>query len=615
MATNRENSATLSAAYRAATSSSKALTPQDMETLRRFWREARNRPVDVRGNTILHFLAVYGNVAALGALIQESLVGTEELGMKNEDGDTPLHKAARFGQKEAASIMFYADKNLALAANNLGETPLYVSAAAGEEEVFSMLALDASSESTLKRNDGCTILHAAVMHERYDVAMKILSLFPQLARMPNGRGMTALNVLATQPHSFRSASPFSFQVLGSMPIFFWQFFETTIYCCIPALFEVTIQDGSTVFAKRKRSPFIDYILSATSRSLYSLLYKLPILVSEQVMLARRLIEVDEWKPNHLRELQNSLLQATEHGITELVKEILQTHPEAAETWDANGRNILHIAAAVKNRFLYDYLVKNLVNKDSMLSDIDKQGNTIMHHAAKRGGEKTFPHGPLKQMSWSVLWFKRVQHSTHPSLWNRKNNNKDDKTQKTATEVFEEEHETLRKDAETTIRDLANYALVLATLLATINFAAVFTVPGGFDPDNGVPIFFKTKNLQLWRLLFFLGAALFASVFNIAGLLAILNTKFDFNDFYIGLPLKYTLVLLAMFFAIVFTTLACCQAFFLEKIADDNGTWYVILVVTLVILASFIAHVEVSGPFYSQGIYVLRHLFSYKSQFT
>nr|GMD73518.1 protein ACCELERATED CELL DEATH 6-like [Ipomoea batatas] len=610
MASNREDSATLSAAYRAATSSSKALPPHDTETLRRFWREARNRPVDIRGNTILHFLAVYGNVAALGALIQESLVRIEELGIKNDDGDTPLHKAARFGQKEAANIILSADINLAWAANILGETPLYVSAAAGEGEVFSMLARYDTSQSTLKRNDGCTILHAAIMHERYDVAMKILSLFPQLARMPNGSGITALNVLATQQHSFRSASPFRFQDLGTMPLYFWQLFETTIYCCIPALFEVTKQHGSTVFTKRKRWPFINCILSVTSISLYSLLYKLPILVSEQLMLARRLIELDEWKYYHLRELQNPLLQATKHGITELVKEILQTHPEAAETWDENGSNIVHIAAVVKNRFLYDYLMNNVVNKDSMLSDIDLKGNTVMHYAAKRGGHKTFAHGPLKQMSWAVLWFKRVQHCTHPSLWNWKNSDG-----KTATEVFEEEHYTLQNDAESTIRDLANYGLVLAILLATIDFAAVFTVPGGFDPDNGVPIFFKTKNLQLWRLLFFLGAALFASVFNIAGLLAILNTKFDFNDFYIGLPLKYTLVLLAMFFAIVFTTLACCQAFFLEKIADDNGTWYVILVVTLVIVASFIAHVEVSGPFYSQGIYVLRYLFSYKSQFT
>nr|GMD64487.1 ankyrin-3-like isoform X2 [Ipomoea batatas] len=514
MASNREDSATLSAAYRAATSSSKALPPHDMETLRRFWREARNRPVDIRGNTILHFLAVYGNVAALGALIQESLVSTEELGMKNDDGDTPLHKAARFGQKEAANIILSADINLAWAANILGETPLYVSAAAGEEEVFSMLARYDMSQSTLKRNDGCTILHAAVMHERY------------------GNGWLA-----------------------------------------------SIDD-----AKQR------HILA--------------------VMLARRLIELDEWKYYHLRELQNPLLQATKHGITELVKEILQTHPEAAEIWDENGSNIVHIAAVVKNRFLYDYLMNNVVNKDSMLSDIDLKGNTVMHYAAKRGGHKTFPHGPLKQMSWAVLWFKRVQHCTHPSLWNWKNSDG-----KTATEVFEEEHYTLQNDAESTIRDLANYGLVLAILLATIDFAAVFTVPGGFDQDNGLPIFLKNKHLQLWRLLFFLGAALFASVFNIAGLLGILNTKFDFNDFYIGLPLKYIVVLLGMFFASLFTILACCQALFLEKIADDNGTWYVILGVTVVIVTSLFGHVEVSGPFYSHGNYVLRHLFSYKSQFT
>ncbi|XP_031114015.1 uncharacterized protein LOC116017544 [Ipomoea triloba] len=608
MASNREDSATLSAAYRAATSSSKALPPHDMETLRRFWKEERNRPVDMRGNTILHFLAVYGNVAALGALIQESLqVSSEELGMKNDDGDTPLHKAARFGQKEAANIILSADINLAWAANILGETPLYVSAAAGEGEVFSILARYDTSQSTLKRNDGCTILHAAVMHERYDVAMKILSLFPQLARMPNGSGMTALNVLATQQHSFRSASPFRFQDLGTMPLYFWQLFETTIYCCIPALFEVTKQHGSTVFTKRKRWPFINCILRNGWLASIDDAKQRHILA---VMLARRLIELDEWKYYHLRELQNPLLQATKHGITELVKEILQTHPEAAETWDENGSNIVHIAAMVKNRFLYDYLMKNLVNKDSMLSDIDLKGNTVMHYAAKRGGHKTFPHGPLKQMSWAVLWFKRVQHCTHPSLWNLKNSDG-----KTATEVFEEEHYTLQNDAESTIRDLANYGLVLAILLATIDFAAVFTVPGGFDQDNGLPIFLKNKHLQLWRLLFFLGAALFASVFNIAGLLGILNTKFDFNDFYIGLPLKYIVVLLGMFFASLFTILACCQALFLEKIADDNGTWYVILGVTVVIVTSLFGHVEVSGPFYSHGNYVLRHLFSYKSQFT
>ncbi|XP_019199125.1 PREDICTED: ankyrin repeat domain-containing protein 6-like [Ipomoea nil] len=252
MASNREESATLlSAAYRAATSSSKALPPHDMETLGRFWKEARNRPVDIRGNTILHFLAVYGNVGALRALIQECVVSIEELGMMNNDGDTPLHKAARFGQKEAVHIMLSADMNLACAANILGETPLYVSAAAGEEQVFSILlsatvATYDPEHSTLKREDGCTILHAAVMNEHYDLAMEILSKFPKLACKPNGRGMTALNVLATHHHSFRSASPFSFQVLGTMPLFFWQLFETIIYCCKYFTFMLRVTSNVTI---------------------------------------------------------------------------------------------------------------------------------------------------------------------------------------------------------------------------------------------------------------------------------------------------------------------------------------------------------------------------------
>ncbi|KAF3648674.1 hypothetical protein FXO37_19326 [Capsicum annuum] len=231
-----------SAAYKAASSS--VVVQQSLQVLRDFWREEGVTPIDNRGDTILHFLAVNGNVA--GFEILEPNLSIKDLETRNNSGDTPLHEAARFGKKNMAERILRIEKDLVFVQNNLGETPLYVAAANGEKDVFAFLAKYDFSKLTMKRNDGKTILHATVAHDCYGLAIDIVNLYPELVNDRDNDSMTALDMLATKRFSFRSGSSYLFAEIGKTPSVPVQMIETIIYSCIPPRYkESKLGDNQT----------------------------------------------------------------------------------------------------------------------------------------------------------------------------------------------------------------------------------------------------------------------------------------------------------------------------------------------------------------------------------
>lgn len=175
-----------------------------------------------------------------------------------------------------------------------------------------------------------------------------------------------------------------------------------------------------------------------------------------------------------------------------------------------------------------------------------------------------------------FFVKRVKYCVHPRLWTVKDNKN-----MTAKELFDKNHSNVCIEAEKTIKDLGNPALILSTLLCTINFAAVFTVPGGFDQESGIPILLKKpQRSDLWMLMFFLGAALYDSVFTMGTVLSILLSKFDSDDFYIALPVKFCTVLISVYYATAFTVLGCVQALNVENIFMDKDVWWLVFLLLL-----------------------------------
>lgn len=123
--------------------------------------------VNQGGDTVLHFLAIKGDVCAFRALVEQGLVSIEALRIKNNvKGHTALHEAVRYGHKDIAEIMLMQDRDLVFMGDYAGETPLYVAAKFRKDEVFRLLE-DCGSDCFAKRNDGRTVLHAAIDGEHY----------------------------------------------------------------------------------------------------------------------------------------------------------------------------------------------------------------------------------------------------------------------------------------------------------------------------------------------------------------------------------------------------------------------------------------------------------------
>ncbi|CDP05520.1 unnamed protein product [Coffea canephora] len=579
MASSRfnEDRSNRSAAYRAVLEGKK----QSVETFRSFWREEGVKPLDKRGDTVLHFLAIYGNVNAFRLLLQDGLVTSENLKAKNVNGDTGLHEAARFGHKDVAEIMLRTEKDLASESNKLGETPLFVAAACGKKEVFSLLE-KYIGDCMMRRNDGCTILHAAVIGECYSLAIGILESYPDLAGKRNEKGKTALHLLAAKPESFRSGSTYTLKDLGRKSLIPLHILRTIIYWCTPVLYKESQPvnraeepSNSASIHKLNRSSSANYILG------FPWLKEIDDAKQSHavaLMLAERLIRREDWShyvhaedkdlegsqfgisSEKKNRLPDPLIEATRLGIIEVVQEILSVYPEASYTFDGKQKNILQIAVEEKKWVLYDYLMTSGTSMDRMLSAIDHEGNSIIHLAARLESPPSTPPGVFQQMMWEVLWFKRVQYDSFPYLWQLQNSDG-----KTAKQVFETNHASLREKAEQTVRALANTVLIVSVLIGTINFAAIFTVPGGFDQTTGEAIFLKNRRWEFGLLMFYLAGGLFSSLFTMGTLLVIIFLRFETEDFYVSLPCYYVMNMISIFYSTVFTIVACCQALIVQKV--------------------------------------------------
>ncbi|XAR54038.1 hypothetical protein NMG60_11029019 [Bertholletia excelsa] len=362
--------------------------------------------------------------------------------------------------------------------------------------------------------------------------------------------------------SFRSGSPYSIGNIGSTPFIPWQFLGILVYFCIPSMVYIS-QLGSTFWSKSltgyrrflRAWPWIRAVDNAKQKHVFA-----------EELIKKLIGAKSEWfdSENFLVSSQIDLLiQATEHGICEMVTEILQQLPNAATVLDKNGRNILHVAAQRKNVTLYTYLKKTLNHTHKMLADVDYNGNTILHFAANNHYYPQTITGPLFSMIWDVFWFKLVEKDCHPTLLSHE----DDVQKKTAKELFDENHFDLKEKAATTAKDMNNGFMIVSTLIGAINFAALFTIPGGFDQDNGEPIFLtkaKDKEQEIRLFVIYVVGSLGASLVALATQVSIQLSQTDTNDFLVCFPLKYIITVTALYAAACFSIGACFQAVILEQ---------------------------------------------------
>jgi hypothetical protein len=151
-------------------------------------------------------------------------------------------------------------------------------------------------------------------------------------------------------------------------------------------------------------------------------------------------------------------------------------------------------------------------------------------------------------------------------------NSDNQTPKN---LFIEKHKDLLKEGETWMKSIATSCMVVAALIATLVYAAVFSLPGG-NTKTGAATFLKKK----WFFIFMISDAVvgFSSSASILIFLSILTSRYTENDFLISLPARLILGLSTLFISIATMVITYGATIFM--IYDHGYFWRPIFIAVL-----------------------------------
>lgn len=116
-------------------------------------------------DTTLHTAVSVGQTDTALELVE--ICGEDILELENAKGNTALHIAAALGNLSVCKSMISKNPNLIAMRNLNGETPLFLTALHGKIEAFLYLHSVSNEDYLVRRNDGDTILHAAISGEYF----------------------------------------------------------------------------------------------------------------------------------------------------------------------------------------------------------------------------------------------------------------------------------------------------------------------------------------------------------------------------------------------------------------------------------------------------------------
>ncbi|GJU04224.1 ankyrin repeat-containing protein [Tanacetum coccineum] len=220
-----------------------------------------------------------------------------------------------------------------------------------------------------------------------------------------------------------------------------------------------------------------------------------------------------------------LFVAAELGNTKFVVEFIRQYPDLIWKVNDNNQSIFHIAIKHRHEGIYNLLYEIGSMKDLITPIRDVDGNNMLHLAAMSTKKKRLEDvsGAALQLQRELLWFKEVASIMPPTYRLRKNN-----ASLTPRELFTEEHQHLMIQGEEWMKSTASQCMVVAALIATIVFAADFTVTGGYNQNSGIPMF----NRKLTFVVFVVvdDISLFLSSASILTFLSILTSRYAERDY-------------------------------------------------------------------------------------
>lgn len=378
---------------------------------------------------------------------QLSFIGGGER-KKNKDspgkrGDLQLHLAARAGNlSRVMEILQSCDaneaKDLLSKQNQEGETPLYVAAESGHalivEEMLQHMDLETAS---IPARNGYDSFHVAAKQGHLEVLKELLGEFPNLVMTTDLSCSTALHTAAAQGHI--DVVNFLLEIDSNLA-------------------KIARNNGKTVLHSAARMGHLEVVKA---------------LVSKDPSTGFRTDKKG----------QTALHMAVKGQNEDIVLELIRPDPSVLKLEDNKGNTALHIAITKGRTQIVRCLLSiegidvNSLNKagESPLDIAEKLGNTELFSLLKEAGaahskDHGKPPSATKQLKQTV---SDIKHDVQSQL---------QQSRQTGFKV----HKIAKKLKKLHISGLNNAitsSTVVAVLIATVAFAAIFTVPGQYVEEK------------------------------------------------------------------------------------------------------------------------------------
>uniref|UniRef100_A0A0E0CYW4 PGG domain-containing protein n=1 Tax=Oryza meridionalis TaxID=40149 RepID=A0A0E0CYW4_9ORYZ len=370
---------------------------------------------------------------------------TKQLTGKRDD--TALHGAARAGQLVAVQQTLSGappDELRALLSkqNQAGETPLFVAAEYGYVAlVAEMIKYHDVATACIKARSGYDALHIAAKQGDVEVVNELLKALPELSMTVDASNTTALNTAATQGHM--EVVRLLLEADASLAV-------------------IARSNGKTALHSAARNGHVEVVRA---------------LMEAEPSIAAR---VD-------KKGQTALHMAAKGTRLDIVDALLAGEPTLLNLADSKGNTALHIAA----RKARTPIVKRLLElPDTDLKAINRSRETAFDTAEKMGNTDSVAvlaeHGvpsaramsptggggnPGRELKQQV---SDIKHEVHSQL---------EQTRQTRVRM-QGIAKQINKLHDEGLNNAINSTTVVAVLIATVAFAAIFTVPGEYVDDAG-----------------------------------------------------------------------------------------------------------------------------------
>ncbi|XVF31065.1 hypothetical protein REPUB_Repub16aG0113200 [Reevesia pubescens] len=448
-----------------------------------------------KGDTPLHIAARLGNFRTAEVLIncansmsREIEAGERLIWMVNMEKDTALHDAVRNGHSQIAELLITEDPELTLITNDVGESPLFIAVDKNHVDI-ARLILQVAPVCSFGGRNSMNVLHAAVVRSQ-DEVLRLSSYMVKL--------QSPMNYITNM--SFKHS--FKFSSFGPSAI-------------IEAAF--------------RNWRYIDFVASLTEK------------------FQSALSETDEDK-----EGMSVTHIAAREGAVVILEVLAYLYPEIWDLQDNKGQTVFHLAVARGKLDCVKFILGTDFSHDGLVNQKDNEGNTALHLATIQGHnrkifdllikdrrvDKTVTNMEgltvidillLKEYGYYEKNWITMSVASNGGLGSlehaiNKNGRKTGST--TETRELEQPQQSERRDPASDtqvegqqqlakrktepaglkkpkyeqLQNIASINLLVTTLIATVSFAAGFTMPVGYKsdgPDEGMAILSRESAFRVF----------------------------------------------------------------------------------------------------------------------